>query len=426
MKIRKVTAEEILDSRGNPTILTTVELRDGSIGQAAVPSGISTGLYEVLELRDADTQRYRGLGVLKAIDNVERVLAQTVVGFDAEAQENIDNAMVQLDGTEDKSRLGANAILSISLAVARAEANFEKKELYDYLTKFNTDFFGTYIMPIPEMNVLNGAKHADWSTDIQEYMLFPIGAETFVEAVRINTEIYHTLKDLLKEKGYAVTLGDEGGFAPRVTSNEEPFVLLSEAIVRAKYILGKDVAFGIDVAASEFFQHGRYHLSKENKTLSSEELLAWYQQLHEKYPIVSWEDIFAQDDFEAFAKFTKTLGQKNQIVGDDLYATNVKRLQKGIDQGATNAILIKLNQVGTLTETIQTIQVARKNNLAVIISHRSGETDDTFIADLSVAMGAGQIKSGAPSRSERVGKYNRLMRIERQLREKAVFGKIPF
>ena len=426
MKIKSVQAQEILDSRGNPTLEAVVTLEDSSTGWAAIPSGASTGQYEAVELRDGDASRYQGLGVLKAIENINTILAPAVVGLDAANQQLLDQTMIDLDGTENKAELGANAILAISLASAKAEAVSEKKELYNYLSKFNPDFNGIYTMPIPEMNVMNGCKHANWATDIQEYMLFPIGAPSVVEAVRMNAEIYQTLKGILKAKDYSVSVGDEGGFAPNVTSNEEPFQLLSEAIQKAGYILGKDVAFGIDPAASEFFKDGMYQLKKENKTVGSGELLTFFKDLGQRYPIVSMEDTFAEDDWEAFQKMTAEMGTATQIVGDDIYVTNVKRIQRGIDQKTTNSVLIKLNQIGTLTETVNAVLLARQHGMTAVVSHRSGETEDTFIADFVVAMGIGQIKTGAPARSERVAKYNRLMRIERQLGDKALYYKFPF
>jgi enolase len=426
MKIKSVHAQEILDSRGNPTLEAVVTLEDGSTGWAAIPSGASTGQYEAVEQRDGDASRYQGLGVLKAIENINTVLAPVIVGLDAANQQLLDQTMIDLDGTENKAKLGANAILAISLSSAKAEAVSEKQELYAYLSKFNPDFKGTYTIPIPEMNVMNGGKHANWATDIQEYMLFPIGAPSVVEAVRMNAEIYQTLKGILKAKGYSVSVGDEGGFAPNVTSNEEPFQLLSEAIQKAGYRLGKDVAFGIDPAASEFFKAGVYQLKKENKTVGSDELLTFFKELGQKYPIISMEDTFAEDDWEAFQKMTAEIGSTTQIVGDDLYVTNVKRIQRGIDQKTTNSVLIKLNQIGTLTETVNAVLLARQHGMTAVVSHRSGETEDTFIADFVVAMGIGQIKTGAPARSERVAKYNRLMRIERQLGDKALYYKFPF
>jgi enolase len=417
MKITKVLAQEILDSRGNPTIEAVATLEDGTTGWAAVPSGASTGKYEAVELRDEDNSRFAGAGVLKAVENVNAKIAQAVVGLDAEDQTKLDQTMIDLDGTENKANLGANAILAVSLSAARAQAASEKKELYEYLTKFNPDFNGTYTMPIPEMNVMNGGKHANWATDIQEYMLFPIGATSTREAVRMNAEVYQILKKIIKDKGYAITVGDEGGFAPNVGSNEEPFQLLSEAIEKAGYKLGTDISFGIDAAASEFYQDGKYKLAKEGKDVTSDELAEFFKNLENRYPIISMEDTFAEDDWEAFQKFTAE-NPNLQIVGDDLYVTNVKRLQKGIENKTTNAILIKLNQIGTLTETINAVLLARKNGMRSVVSHRSGETEDAFIADFVVAMGTGQIKTGAPARSERVAKYNRLMRIERLLGDK--------
>lgn len=422
MKIQSVHAQEILDSRGNPTIEAVTTLEDGAFGWAAVPSGASTGAYEAVELRDGDMARFAGQGVLKAVENVNTKIGQAVVGLDAEDQTKLDQTMIDLDGTENKASLGANAILSVSLSAARAQSSSEKKELYEYLTKFNPDFNGAYIMPIPEMNVMNGGKHANWATDIQEYMLFPIGAASVSEGVRMNAEVYQILKKLIKDKGYNITVGDEGGFAPNVGSNEEPFQLLSEAIEKAGYSLGKDISFGIDAAASEFYKDGKYHLAKEGRDVTSDELAEFFKNLENKYPIVSMEDTFAEDDWEAFQKFTAS-NPNMQIVGDDLYVTNVKRLQKGIDNKTTNAILIKLNQIGTLTETINAILLARRNGMKSVVSHRSGETEDTFIADFVVAMGIGQIKTGAPARSERVAKYNRLMRIERQLEGKTTYYK---
>jgi len=426
MKIKSLHAQEILDSRSNPTIECVTTLEDGSTGWAAIPSGASTGKYEAVELRDQDPKRYNGTGVLKAVNNVNQKIQPAVKGIDAVDQKKLDQIMIEVDGTENKSILGANAILSVSLSAARAQAASEKKPLYQYLTKFNPDFKDIYTMPIPEMNVMNGGKHANWATDIQEYMLFPIGVPSVVEAVRMNAEIYQNLKKILKAKGYAISVGDEGGFAPNVKSNEEPFQLMSEAILKAGYKLGTDVCFGIDPAASEFYKDNQYVLNKEGKTVSSDELANFFHNLAEKYPIISMEDIFAEDDWDGFQKFTEKYGQKIQVVGDDLYVTNTKRLERGIKEKTTNSILIKLNQIGTLTETIATILEARKNKMTAVVSHRSGETEDAFIADFVVAMGIGQIKTGAPARSERNAKYNQLMRIERELGEKAVYAKFPF
>jgi len=427
MKISSIRAQEILDSRGNPTIECITILEDGSEGWAAVPSGASTGKYEAVELRDADPKRYNGQGVLKAVSNVNNVLSKIVVGREAGDQEKLDKKMIEADGTENKSKLGANAILSISMSVARAQAVSEKKPLYQYLSKLNPDHNGSFTMPIPEMNVMNGGKHGNWASDIQEYMLFPIGAKSIVEAVRMNAEIYINLKTILKKKKYSIGVGDEGGFAPQFKSNEEPFQLMSEAILGAGYKLGVDVSFGIDAAATEFFDNGKYILNKEGKTLSGKEFGLFLHELAGKYPIISMEDIFAEDDWATYKLFTANDAGKTQIVGDDLYVTNVKRLKRGIAEKSTNSILIKLNQIGTVTETVDAILLARKNNMSAVVSHRSGETEDPFIADFVVALGTGQIKTGAPCRSERTAKYNRLMRIERELGEKAQqYARFPF
>jgi len=425
MKIKYVHAEEILDSRGNPTIQTITTLYDGSIGVSATPSGASTGSYEAVELRDNDNTRYNGQGVLNAIENVNTLINPALSGLDAQDHGMIDKVMLELDGTANKANLGANAILSVSLSVARAQAVSEKKPLYEYLSKFNPDFKGIYTMPIPQMNVINGGKHANWATDIQEYMIMPLKAGSICNAVRTNVEVYHCLKELIKKKGYAVTVGDEGGFAPAVESNEEPLILLTEALSNAKYKSGEDIFFAIDPAASEFYEDGHYRLNRENKVATSSELSDFYKNLHRKYPIISMEDTFAEDDWSAFEKFTAEVGSKIQIVGDDLYVTNKTRLQKGITNKATNCILIKLNQIGTLTETIDTVLIAKNSGMGCVVSHRSGETEDTFIADFAVAMGVGQIKTGAPARSERTSKYNRLMHIERELGNKAVYATFP-
>lgn len=444
MKISSVKAQEILDSRGNPTVECVTALEDGSQGWAAVPSGASTGKYEAVELRDGDEKRYAGLGVLKAVSNVNDVLSKVVIGHDASDQNKLDHSMIEADGTENKSKLGANAILSVSMSVAQAEAVSEKKPLYEYLIKFNPDFNGVYTMPVPEMNVMNGGKHGNWATDIQEYMLFPIGAPSLTEAVRMNTEVYMQIKKILKSKKYSIAVGDEGGFAPTFINNEEPFQIMSEAVASAGYILGKDVYFGIDAAATEFYspadlssevftkeeasakegKDGKYILNKEGKTVTSDELSSFLLALSLKYPIISMEDVFSEDDWNAYQKFMIATQSKIQIVGDDLYVTNVKRLQKGIKEKSSNSILIKLNQIGTVSETIDAVLLARKNGMTSIISHRSGETEDTFIADFVVALGTGQIKTGAPARSERTAKYNRLMRIERELGSKAVYANL--
>jgi len=426
MKISSVHAQEILDSRGNPTIECVTTLEDGSTGWAAVPSGASTGKYEAVELRDGDKSRYGGQGVLTAVENVNTKINSAVKGMDATEQQALDRKMIELDGTENKANLGANAILSVSLSTARAAAVSEKKPLYHYLTKFNPDFKGVYTMPIPEMNVMNGGKHGNWSTDIQEYMLFPVGASSVVEAVRMNAEVYQNLKKILKSKGYAISIGDEGGFAPQFQNNEEPFQLMSEAITKSGYQVEKDIYFGIDAAATEFYEGGMYTLNKEGKKVTSEEMSAFILGLAAKYPMVSFEDAFAEDDWDGFKRFTTAGNGKFQVVGDDLYVTNTKRLQRGIEEKTTNSILIKLNQIGTITETVEAILAARKVGMTSVVSHRSGETEDAFIADFVVAMGTGQIKTGAPARSERNAKYNQLMRIERELGDKAIYAKFPF
>lgn len=426
MKIKSIKALQILDSRGNPTLSATVTLENGAVGWAAVPSGASTGSYEAVELRDGDKSVYGGAGVLKAIKNIEEKIAPELIGQDATDQTKIDGLMITLDGTENKANLGANAILGVSLAVARAAAAGLKKPLYQYLAKFNSSFSGSYEMPVPMMNVLNGGKHANWATDIQEYMILPVGAKTITEAVRMCAEIYQALKKVLKDKGYSISVGDEGGFAPAVSSNEETFDLLTEAVAKAGYALGKDIVFGIDAAATEFFTDGAYHLKKENKVMTSAELISFYQDLSKRHPIRSYEDILAEDDWAGFKSFTDAFNREVQVVGDDLYVTNVKRLERGIAEKTTNSILIKLNQIGSLTETINAINEARANGMTAVISHRSGETEDAFIADLVVAMGTGQIKTGAPARSERTAKYNRLMAIEAELGDKAVYAHFPF
>jgi enolase len=426
VKIKKIWAEEILDSRGNPTVEGFVELVDSSVGKASVPSGASTGIHEAVELRDSDSSRYSSLGVLKAVENVKGEIADKLIGMDAWDQGNIDQVMINLDGTKNKNRLGANAILSVSLAVAKAEALSQKKELFEYLTKFNPSYVGEYLLPIPEMNIMNGGKHANWSTDIQEYMIFPVRAKNIIEAIRINAEIYHSLRDIISAKGYATTVGDEGGFAPNVSSNEEPFELISRAIEKVGYKVGEDIYLGMDAASSEFYKDGIYSLKREGKDINADELSEFYKNLKNKFPIISIEDPFFQDDWDSFSKFTRAVGENLQIVGDDLFVTNTHRLQQGIEMGSANSILIKSNQIGTLSETIDAILLAKRNNYATIISHRSGDTEDTFIADLAVAMNAGQIKSGAPDRSERVAKYNRLMEIEELLSGKTKYSQFPF
>jgi enolase len=426
MKIKNIEALEILDSRGNPTVEASVTLEDGSMGSAAVPSGASTGSYEAVELRDGDMKRYNGLGVLQTVKNIETIIAPALLGQEASEQKNIDQLMIDLDGTENKAKLGANAILAVSLATSRAQAMSEKKPLYEYLAKFNPDFDAKYYLPLPMMNIMNGGKHANWATDIQEYMILPIGAKNISEAIRMCAEVYFHLKKILKSKGYEISVGDEGGFAPAVKSNSEPFELMSKAIQKAGYTLGTDIIFGIDAAATEFYKDGIYELKKEAKNLSSSELADFYLDIMQKYPIRTLEDIFSEDDWQGFQEFLVKTENKVQIVGDDLYVTNIKRLQKGIEQKSSNSILIKLNQIGTLSETIEAILLARQNNMTAVISHRSGETEDDFIADLATAMGTGQIKTGAPARSERTAKYNRLLKIAKELGDKAVLKNFPF
>ncbi|MDD5750315.1 MAG: phosphopyruvate hydratase [Candidatus Pacebacteria bacterium] len=426
MKIKGISALEILDSRGNPTVEATVVLDDGSRGSAAVPSGASTGSYEAVELRDSDAKRFNGLGVLKAVENIEKKIAPALIGRDASDQRGIDQIMIKLDGTKNKASLGANAILAVSLACARAAAASEKMPLYEYLAKFNPEHDSRYYLPLPMMNIMNGGKHANWATDIQEYMILPTGAKTISEAIRMCAEVYFQLKKTLKSKGYGTNIGDEGGFAPAVKSNKEPFELMSEAIKNAGYRLGQDIVFGIDAAATEFFKDGSYELKKEGKTMGSKELADFYLKIAAIYPVKTMEDIFSEDDWQGFGGFLKKTENKIQIVGDDLYVTNTERLEKGIKEKSSNSVLIKLNQIGTLTETIDTILLAVKNGMTAVISHRSGETEDDFIADLAVAMGTGQIKTGAPARSERTVKYNRLMKIEKAAGDKAVLKSFPF
>ncbi len=426
MKIKSIKALQILDSRGNPTLAATVILENGISGWAAVPSGASTGSYEAVELRDGDKNVYGGASVLHAVKNIDSIIAPALIGQDATEQEKIDEIMIALDGTENKAVLGANAILGVSMAVARAAAASLNQPLYQYLSKFNPNFTGTYKMPVPMMNVLNGGKHANWATDIQEYMILPVGAKSISQAVQMCAEIYQNLKKVLKEKGYSISVGDEGGFAPAVSSNEETFDLLTEAVKKAGYELGKDIVYGIDAAATEFFSENAYHLKKENKIMTSVEMIAFYKDLSERHPIRSFEDILAEDDWSGFKAFTDAFNWEVQVVGDDLYVTNVKRLERGINEKITNSILIKLNQIGSLTETIKAVNEAQANGMTAVISHRSGETEDAFIADLVVALGAGQIKTGAPARSERTAKYNRLMAIEAELEGKSEYATFPF
>ena len=405
-----VYAREILDSRGNPTVEVDVTLEDGTFGRAQVPSGASTGAYEAVELRDGDKARYLGKGVLQAVKNVNEVIAPEIVGLDATAQVEIDNLMLALDGTPNKSKLGANAILGVSMAVAKAAAKALKLPLYKYLGGVNAKE-----LPVPMMNILNGGEHADNNVDIQEFMIMPVGATSFREALRMNTEIYHQLKSVLKSKGLSTAIGDEGGFAPNLASNEDAIKVILEATEKAGYVAGKDIMIALDVAATEIYKDGKYHLEGEGVVKTSEEMVAYYEMLVNKYPIVSIEDGLAEDDWAGWKLLTEKLGKCVQLVGDDLFVTNVERLSTGIEQETANAILIKVNQIGSITETFNAIEMAKRAGYTCIISHRSGETEDTTIADIAVALNAGQIKTGAPARTDRVAKYNQLLRIEEEL-----------
>jgi len=412
-----IQAREILDSRGNPTVEADVYLRDGSFGRAAVPSGASTGEHEAVELRDGDKKRYSGKGVLQAVENVNTGLARELGGQEANDQAAIDDHMIRLDGTPNKSGLGANALLAVSMAVCRAAAHSGHLPLYRYLGGLQAR-----ILPVPMMNVLNGGVHADNTVDFQEFMIMPVGAENFAEALRMGAETFHTLKKVLKERGYNTSVGDEGGFAPSLKSNVEAVELLLEAIESAGYSAGHDICLALDAAASEMFQDGEYVFFKSDKSQkSSDDMIKLYADWVRQYPIISIEDGLAQDDWEGWKAMTEALGDKIQIVGDDLFVTNTERLQRGIDEGIANSILIKLNQIGTVTETIRAIELARRHGYTSVVSHRSGETEDAFIADFAVGMGTGQIKTGSVSRSDRVAKYNQLLRIEEELGEAAEF-----
>jgi enolase len=415
--IDAVYAREILDSRGNPTVEVDVVLDDGSVGRAAVPSGASTGVHEAVELRDGDKKRYQGKGVLKAVDNVNDIIADALIGLDPIRQVEIDEMLIRLDGTKNKGKLGANAMLGVSMAVAKAAAESLDIPLYQYLGGVNAKE-----LPVPMMNILNGGAHADNNVDIQEFMIMPVGAKSFAEALRINAEIYHTLKAVLKGKGLGTGVGDEGGFAPNLNSNEEALQVIVEAIKKAGYKAGKDVMLAIDTAASGLYKGGKYHLAGEGVTKTSAQMVDWYADLCDKYPIISLEDGLAEDDWKGWKLLTEKLGSKVQIVGDDLFVTNVERLAKGIEMGVANSILIKLNQIGTITETFSAIEMAKRAGYTAVVSHRSGETEDSTIADVVVATNAGQIKSGAPCRSERVAKYNQLLRIEEDLASAAQYN----
>lgn len=411
-----VFAREVLDSRGNPTVEVEVILEDGTLGRAIVPSGASTGAHEAVELRDGDKDRYLGKGVLQAVDNVNDIIAPEVIGMDALRQIDIDSLMIELDGTPNKNKLGANAILGVSLAVARAAANFLSLPLYQYIGGVNARE-----IPVPMMNILNGGKHADNNVDIQEFMIVPAGAPDFREGLRMAVEIYHTLKKVLQSKNLSTSIGDEGGFAPNLPSNEAAIEVILEAIQQAGYQAGQDVYLALDVAATEIFENNKYHLAGNNAVMTSSELVDFYVSLVDKYPIVSIEDGLAEDDWEGWQLLTERLGKKIQLVGDDIFVTNTERLAQGISQGVANSILIKVNQIGTLSETLDTMKMAARAGYTCVISHRSGETEDTTIADIAVATGAGQIKTGAPARTDRVAKYNQLLRIEEELDEFAEF-----
>ncbi|MDE1966730.1 MAG: phosphopyruvate hydratase [Patescibacteria group bacterium] len=419
MKIKNVMAREILDSRGNPTVEVDLILSDGSFGRAAVPSGASTGSHEAVELRDGDPDRYGGKGVLKAVANVNSAIAKAIKGKDLD-QRSLDDKLIKLDGTSNKGRLGANAILGVSLAFAAAAARSSGKPLFEYF-KAVAKTKNPVQLPVPMMNIVNGGKHAENSTDIQEFMIVPAGLPSFKEALRAGDEIFHALKKILHSRGLATTVGDEGGFAPELPSNEAALDIVVEAIKAAGYSAGKDVFIALDVAATELFKDGSYVLARDGKTKTSQEMIGWYEGLVAKYPIVSIEDGLAEDDWDGYALLTEKLGNKIQLVGDDLFVTNIDRLSQGIEKGAANSILIKLNQIGTVSETIAAINLAKKAGYTSIISHRSGETEDTAIADFAVGTGVGQIKTGSLSRTDRVAKYNQLLRIEEKLGRKAIY-----
>lgn len=418
MYIRKIVAREILDSRGNPTIEVDVFTNNGAMGRAAVPSGASTGAYEAVELRDKDKNRYSGKGVLKAVHNVNEILNKELNGAYVFEQSRIDRAMINIDGTENKGNLGANAILGVSMAVAKAAAVESGQYLYRYIGGVNAT-----TLPIPMMNILNGGSHADNNVDVQEFMIMPITANTFSEALRMGVEVFHSLKDVLKTKGMSTNVGDEGGFAPDLGSNEDALQIIMEAIEKAGYVPGKDIFIALDVASSEFYDRDKktYNLSSTNDKLSASDMVSLLSEWCRKYPIVSIEDGLDEDDWSGWKELTKKLGKKIQLVGDDLFVTNTKRLKKGIDGGIANSILIKVNQIGTITETINAVEMAKFNRYTSVMSHRSGETEDTTIADLAVALNTGQIKTGSASRSDRIAKYNQLLRIEEQLGEMAYY-----
>lgn len=415
--IYDVRAREVLDSRGNPTVEVEVELESGAIGRAIVPSGASTGAHEAIELRDGDKSRFLGKGVLKAVENVNDVIGPEIIGMDSLDQVGIDQLMIRLDGTPNKAKLGANAILGVSMAVAHAAADFLGLPLYVYLGGFNAK-----TLPVPMMNILNGGAHADNNVDIQEFMVMPVGAESFREALRMGAEVFHNLKSVLKEQGLNTAVGDEGGFAPNLKSNEDALKVIMTAIERAGYKPGEQIYLALDVASTEIYKDGKYHLEGEGVSKTSEEMIAWYEELAAKYPIISIEDGLAEDDWDGWKKLTQRIGSKVQLVGDDLFVTNTERLAQGIEQSVGNSILVKVNQIGTLTETFDAIEMAKRAGYTAVISHRSGESEDVTIADIAVAANAGQIKTGAPSRTDRVAKYNQLLRIEDMLDYTSQYG----
>lgn len=424
LEIDEVRALEVLDSRGNPTVQVEVVLEDGSQGVALVPSGASTGSFEAVELRDGDKSRYLGKGVLKAVENVNTIIRDKIIGMNAYDQIGLDRTLIELDGTENKGKLGANATLGVSLAVARAAASSLGMELYNYIGGINAK-----VLPTPMMNIMNGGKHADSTLSVQEFMIMPVGAKSFTECMRMGAEVYHNLKKVLKEKGLSTAVGDEGGFAPNVKDEDEALAIIMEAIEKAGYKPGEDICLALDCAATEMYDEakkigkdGDYHFWKIGVTKTCDEMIDFIEDLCNRYPIISVEDGLAEEDWDGWKKLTDRLGKKVQLVGDDLFVTNIKRLQKGLDLGVTNSILIKLNQIGTLTETLDAIELAKKNGYTAVVSHRSGETEDTTLADVAVAKNAGQIKTGAPCRTDRVAKYNRLLNIENDLGCSAIYA----
>ena len=424
LEIDEVRALEVLDSRGNPTVQVEVVLEDGSQGVALVPSGASTGSFEAVELRDGDKSRYLGKGVLKAVENVNTIIRDKIIGMNAYDQIVLDKTLIELDGTENKGKLGANATLGVSLAVARAAASSLGMELYNYIGGINAK-----VLPTPMMNIMNGGKHADSTLSVQEFMIMPVGAKSFTECMRMGAEVYHNLKKVLKEKGLSTAIGDEGGFAPNVKDEDEALAIIMEAIEKAGYKPGEDICLALDCAATEMYDEakkigrdGDYHFWKIGVTKTCDEMIDFIEDLCNRYPIISVEDGLAEEDWDGWKKLTDRLGKKVQLVGDDLFVTNIKRLQKGLDLGVTNSILIKLNQIGTLTETLDAIELAKKNGYTAVVSHRSGETEDTTLADVAVATNAGQIKTGAPCRTDRVAKYNRLLNIENDLGCSAIYA----